>query len=409
METPEANSTPQYPPSAPPPQRGRRLLVTVAAAAILLGGGSGAAAWSILAATHSPAGQGPIQAVTQSLPAGSSRAAAPTIQSQAPTQVAGSLDLTSVTDRVSPFVVDINTVFVTGSSSGSAAGTGIILTSGGEVLTNNHVVEGATSIKVTIAGHSASYQARVLGVDPTADVALIQVEGVSGLPVATLADSKTLSVGQEVAALGNALGLGGAPRATAGSITALEQSITAGGSGTPEQLTGLIESDAQIAPGDSGGPLVNAAGQVVGMTTAGQSSGRRVSTSPLGYAIPTDQILPIVNQIREGRASAQVIIGTPGYIGVQVTDLTSALASRLGLTVSSGAAVAGVVAGSPAEAAGLTPGAVINSVGGASIGSTQALGAALHTHAAGDRVKIGWVDQRGTHTATLTLTSGPAV
>jgi len=101
------------------------------------------------------------------------------------------------------------------------------------------VVEGATSIKVAIAGHSGSYPASVLGVDPTADVALIQVEGVSGLPVATLADSKTLSIGQEVAALGNALGLGGAPRATAGSVTALDQSITAGGSGTPEQLTGL--------------------------------------------------------------------------------------------------------------------------------------------------------------------------
>ena len=116
-----------------------------------------------------------------------------------------------------------------------------------------------------------------------------------------------------------------------------------------------------------------------------------------------------MNQIRDGRASAEVIIGTPGYIGVQVTDLTSGLASRLGLTVSSGAAVAGVVAGSPAEAAGLTPGAVISSVGGASIGSTQALGAALHAHAAGERVKIGWVDQRGSHTATVTLTSGPAI
>jgi S1-C subfamily serine protease len=317
------------------------------------------------------------------------------------------LSLQAVAAKVSPAVVDINTTLTSASGrTAEAAGTGIILTSGGQVLTNNHVVDGASSIKVTIQGRSGTYTAKVLGVSPTADVALIQIDGVSGLPTATLADSSTLAVGQAVVALGNALGQGGAPAVTQGTITALDQAITAstGGRGA-EQLTGLIQSDAPISPGDSGGPLVNTAGQVVGMITAGESQGFRQTTSTVGYAIPASTALDVVNQIRAGKASSTVIIGPPGYLGVGVNDVTPSVASRL--NVSSGALVVQVATGSPADKAGITQNSVITAIDGTSITSANSLGPAIQSHKPGQQARITWVDQNGTHTATVTMTSRP--
>jgi S1-C subfamily serine protease len=323
---------------------------------------------------------------------------------------ASGLDMQAVAAKVDPAVVDINTVFLSGRGSGQAAGTGIILTPSGEVLTNNHVVEGATSIKVQIEGRTGSYTAHVLGVDPTADVALIQVDGVSGLPTATLANSSTVTIGEQVVAIGNAGGRGGTPSVSTGMIVALDQAITASGGATPEHLTGMIESNATIAPGDSGGPLVNAAGQVIGMTTAGQSSGRS-GASLLGFAIPTNKALSIVNQIRSGRAGAEVILGQVGYLGVRVTDLTNQIAAQLGLAITGGGAlVTGVVAGSPAQAVGLGRYAVITAVGGSRISSSADLGTVLHGYKPGDQVRLAWTDASGaTHTATVTLTAGPAI
>ena len=321
----------------------------------------------------------------------------------------GALDLQAVTARVDPAVVDINTVFQSATGSGQAAGTGIILTSSGEVLTNNHVVEGATSITVTVQGRSGSYQAAVLGVDPTADVALIQLDGAAGLPTATLADSSTATTGEAVAAIGNAGGVGGTPSVSSGLIVALDQSITAAGGAAPEHLTGMIESNATIAPGDSGGPLVNSAGQVIGMTTAGQSSTRN-GASAVGFAVPTNTALSVVNQIRAGQASSQVILGQVGYLGVSVTDLTPQIASRLGLNSTSGALVIGVAGGSPAELAGVGRYAVITDVAGTAITSTTDLGNALHAHQPGDQVELTWLDASGaSHTASISLTTGPAI
>jgi len=321
----------------------------------------------------------------------------------------GALDLQAVTARVDPAVVDINTVFQSATGSGQAAGTGIILTSSGEVLTNNHVVEGATSITVTVQGRSGSYQAAVLGVDPTADVALIQLDGAAGLPTATLADSSTATTGEAVAAIGNAGGVGGTPSVSSGLIVALDQSITAAGGAAPEHLTGMIESNATIAPGDSGGPLVNSAGQVIGMTTAGQSSTRN-GASAVGFAVPTNTALSVVNQIRAGQASSQVILGQVGYLGVSVTDLTPQIASRLGLNSTSGALVIGVAGGSPAELAGVGRYSVITNVAGTPITSTTDLGNALHAHQPGDQVDLTWLDASGaSHTASISLTTGPAI
>jgi S1-C subfamily serine protease len=314
--------------------------------------------------------------------------------------VAGGLDANRIAALVDPAIVDINTVV----GSSQAAGTGMILTSDGQVLTNNHVVDQSTSIKVSIAGRSGTYTAHVVGVDPSADVALIQIEGVSGLPTVTLASSSSLKVGDSVVALGNALGLGGAPAVSSGTVTALNQSITASeGGGKSEQLTGMIQSDAPISPGDSGGALVNSAGQVVGMVTAGDVQGFQSQTSTVNYAVPADTALTIVNTIRSGETSSDIIYGQVGYMGVSVRDLTPSLATRLGLSVSSGALVVSVVPGTPAESAGIGPDSVITKLGGDSVTSSASLGTVIRTHRPGEKVSVTWVDQRGTHTGSITL------
>ncbi|MDQ6879001.1 MAG: S1C family serine protease [Candidatus Dormibacteraeota bacterium] len=171
----------------------------------------------------------------------------------------------------------------------------------------------------------------------------------------------------------------------------------------------MIQSNAAIAPGDSGGPNVNSAGQVVGMITAGQSTSGSGATL-VGFAIPTDNALAVVNQIRAGQASSQVILGQVGYLGISVTDLTPAIATQLGLNVSSGALVVGVMGGSPADLAGLARYAVITDVAGLPISSTTDLGNVVHSYKPGDHVQVTWTDQASvSHTATITLTTGPAL
>src|SRR5713226_8163418 len=257
----------------------------------------------------------------------------------------GTLNAQAIAAKVDPAIVDINTIIQTSTGSGAAAGTGMIITSSGEVLTNNHVVDGSTSISVTIAGHAGTYTAHVIGVSPKADVALIQIEGVSGLPTVSLADSSSVKPGDQVVAIGNALGAGGTPSATQGQVTAVDQTITASeGSGRSETLSGLIQEDASISPGDSGGALVNSSGQVIGMITAGEAQGFRNSSSTVGYAISTNSALAVVNQIRSGQATAGVFIGPVGYLGVSISARNT----------SAGALVTCVQSGSPAEQAGIT-------------------------------------------------------
>jgi S1-C subfamily serine protease len=323
----------------------------------------------------------------------------------------GTLNAQAIAAKVDPAIVDINTVIQTSTGSGAAAGTGMIITSSGEVLTNNHVVDGSTSISVTIAGHSGTYTAHVIGVSPTADVALIQIEGVSGLPTVTLADSSSVKAGDQVVAIGNALGAGGTPSATQGQVTAVDQTITASeGSGRSEVLSGLIQEDASISPGDSGGALVNSSGQVIGMITAGEAQGFRNSSSTVGYAISTNSALAVVNQIRSGQATAGVFIGPVGYLGVSIRDLTPAIAAQNGLKATSGALVWAVQAGSPAEQAGITRLSVITAVGGTSVDSSATLGDALHAYKPGASVAVTWVDQSGaSHTKNVPLTTGPNI
>jgi S1-C subfamily serine protease len=328
----------------------------------------------------------------------------PQTNPDAPLQAArpnpGTLDVNAIAAKVNPAVVDINTVV----GSGRAAGTGMIITSSGLVLTNNHVVDGSTTISVTIAGRSQAYTAHVVGVNPSADVAVIQVEGVSGLPTVTFTSSSSLKVGDSVVAIGNALGLGGTPDVSQGSITALDQTVTASSGGSKsERLTGMIQTDATIYPGDSGGPLLNSAGQVIGMITAGQVQGFRSSASNVNYAIASDTILNLVNQIKSRTANPAIIYGQVGYIGVSAQTLDATTAAQLGLNVSSGALVRAVVAGSPADGAGIGRNAVITSVGGSQVTTIDNLGTAIRAHKPGEQVSVSWVNQSGMHTATLTL------
>jgi S1-C subfamily serine protease len=306
-----------------------------------------------------------------------------------------------VAARVDPAIVDINTTV----GSSAAAGTGMIISSTGEILTNNHVVSSSSSITVTIQGRSQRYPAHLVGVNVSQDVAVIQIDGnVSGLPTVHFANSSTLQVGDTVIAIGNALGQGGTPHATEGQVTALNQTITASeGGGSSETLNGMIESDAVIYEGDSGGALVNSAGQVVGMITAGQAQGFRSSASNVGYAIASNNAVAQVNRIRAHEQASDLTYGQVGYLGVSVQSLDSFTAQQLGLSASAGALVVGVQSNSPAASAGITRNSVITVLGGKTITNADDLGAAIRSHRPGDTVSVTWVSSSGTHTANATL------
>ncbi|HXR23478.1 MAG TPA: trypsin-like peptidase domain-containing protein, partial [Acidimicrobiales bacterium] len=256
----------------------------------------------------------------------------------------GPSDVSAIASGVDPGLVDVNTTL--GYQHAEAAGTGVVLTSTGEVLTNNHVIDGATSISVTDVGNGRVYTATVVGYDRSRDVAVIQLSGASGLKVASIGDSSSVRIGEAVVGIGNGGGQGGTPSAAGGSVIGLGKSITAteDDGGNPEQLSGLIEVNANIQPGDSGGPLVDTAGRVLGIDTAASTGFSFQTSGTQGYAIPINAALTIAKQIEAADASATVHIGPTALIGVEVTS--SGSTSGLGGSSPSGALVAGVEAGS---------------------------------------------------------------
>jgi S1-C subfamily serine protease len=365
------------------------------------------------------------------------------------------LTSSEIAKRVDPALVDV--VSTEGDQGAVAAGTGIVLTSNGTVLTNNHVIRGATSIKVTDIGNGRTYTAKVVGYDATRDVAVIQLQNASGLTTASLGDSSSVRTGDSVTALGNAGGKGGTPSVATGAVTALNQGITASdeGSGSnSEQLTGLIETNADIQPGDSGGALVNSYGQVVGMNTAASSGTQFQSQSgqsaEQAYAIPIDHAESIAKQIEAGQGSSTVHIGATAFLGIESDGSSSGSGSgnsggsgnfggqgdgsgfggfggqgdgsgfggfggqgdgsgTSGSGTSNGVTIAGALSGSPAASAGLTEGDTITSVGGQSVSSATDIEQTLVKYHPGDKISISWADQSGqSQTATVTLANGPA-
>jgi S1-C subfamily serine protease len=322
----------------------------------------------------------------------------------------GTFDANVIASKVIPAIVNITTT----TTQGRAAGTGMVVSASGEVLTNNHVIADSTDIKVDIGGTGNTHSAHVVGYNVADDVALLQIEGVSNLPTVKFGDPSKVNIGDRVVAIGNALGRGGTPAVVQGKVTALDQEVTAGDpvGGTTETLHNVIQIDAPIQPGDSGGALVNTRGEVIGMNTAAAGGRfRQQSGNNVGFAIRADNAVTIVRQIQSGVGSDKVHIGGKrALLGVRVSDIDNpglTLPSNVA-PVDSGALVIGVEGTSAAGGAGIKTGDVVVSVDGTTISNQNGLHLALTKYQPGDEVRVGWVDTLGaTRAATVKLGEGP--
>ena len=402
----------QYPAPEPPRRRfGRTMLGLSATAIVAAGAGAG---------------------IAVGLSHGSTSAGSPTSTSK------DVLSTSQIASKVDPGLVDVKATL--GDEGETSLGTGIVLTSNGEILTNNHVINGATAVSVTDIGNGKTYTASIVGYDESQDVAVLQLSGASGLTTASLGDSGTVSVGDSVVALGNAGGVGGTPSVAPGTVTALNQSITASdeSSGSSEQLSGLIESNADIQAGDSGGPLVNSHGQVIAMDTAAStnyqfggngsnggfgggyggygSSGSGSSGSgsdnsstgstTQGYSIPIDTALNIAKEIEGGQGSPTVHIGATAFLGLEIGNSSESQGFQ---QTTQGVAIVGTVEGTAAANAGLGDGDVVTGLNGQSVSTGTDIQDILIGQHPGDKVSITWTDTSGqSHTATVTLGTGPA-
>lgn len=308
-------------------------------------------------------------------------------------------DSTAASDEQQVGVVTIATDLYYGQ--GEAAGTGMVLTAEGVVLTNNHVIQGSTSIEVTIESTGETYTAEVLGTDDGADVAVLQLvdadgDEPTGLDTVAVDADTAAAVGDAVTAIGNAEGTGDLVAAT-GTVTAVDQSIQVADelTGEAESLTGLLELDADVVSGDSGGPLLDADGEVIGITTAASSGSADIT----GFAIPIGTALDIATQILAGQASETVTLGLPAFLGVTIA----------GDAATGGVTIAEAIDGLPADAAGLAAGDTVTAVDGVVVADSAALSAAIAAHAPGDTVTLSVTTAAGVATTvTATLVGGPA-
>ena len=323
--------------------------------------------------------------------------ASPTPSPRAP------LDQSALLSQVVPGLVDINTTMSYQGATG--AGTGILLNPDGEVLTNNHVIEGGTEITAVSLANSRTYPVDVIGFDRANDIALVRLRGAAGLPTAILGTSSTLAVGDPIAAIGNSNGPGAPPSYAPGAITQIGASVRATNEagGGARELYDLIRVAADIRPGDSGGPLVNSAGQVVGVNVAATLTYRMDGvTGGEGFAIPIDRALAIANQIRAGAASDSIHIGDTAFIGVAIAD------SSLLRAGPPGAVVRQVLPNTPAQQIGLLDGDVITAVDGLAIASAADLSTVMNRRKPGESVMLTWVDRGGIpRNAPLMLAKGP--
>jgi S1-C subfamily serine protease len=338
----------------------------------------------------------------------------------------GSLNVQSLENKVDPAVVDVTSQLKY--QDATAEGTGMVISSDGLVLTNNHVIDQATSVSAQLVESGRTYTAKVLGYDSTDDVALLQLVGASGLKTVSLGDSSSVKIGDSVLALGNAGGRGGLPSTAQGVINGTGRTIQASdqGANTTETLHNMLQTNAPIQEGDSGGPLVNSSGQVIGMDTAANSSQGVGDATTAGFAIPINGAETIARQIASGHANSTVHIGLAGFIGIDVADVGSSNGCGAGgggtgngglggeggangaggvAPVSSGALVCQVFTGAPAQTAGLSNGDVITSIDGHSVTSANSLTSLMAGDHPGDRLSVGYVDVSGArHTTAVTLT-----
>lgn len=308
-------------------------------------------------------------------------------------------DITALLNAVEPAIVNITTQgydpnAMFGAYPSSGAGTGMVVSSDGYIVTNNHVIENANSIKVTFTDRKVK-TATVIGTDPDNDIALLKVDA-TGLATVKLGSSKDVAVGEEVVAIGNALALPGGPTVTTGIVSATDRTIE----GNTETLSGLIQTDAAINPGNSGGPLVNSKGEVIGMNTAILQN-----TNNIGFAIASDRIATTYEQLKKGGGAASNQPRT--FLGVSTQTVTTDMRDRYGLGSDKGVLVADVNIGSPADNAGLQAGDVIVAFNGKSVTAAEDLVKMVQAKKPGDEVEIRWVTQDG-RTMTQKVTLGQA-
>ncbi len=416
----------------PPARTGRPARVGAAVGAALVLGG--AVVGTASEKTVTPATR--LAATGQAGPAGAVRGARATLDAATPvarrastrasTRLSGratgpTTSTGAIAAAVDPAVVDINTVLDPLEGGGAAAGTGMIVSPDGTIVTNNHVVAAADTIKVTIPGHGV-HVAVVVGTDPTLDVAVLRVPGVSGLPTVKFASSASAAVGDPVVAIGNALGLGGSPTVTTGIVSALGRTITAAdatGANT-ETLHGLLQTDAPISPGDSGGPLVGAGATVVGMDTAAASAG--TAGASLGFAIPSSTVTTVAREIEQHADVPGLVFGRQAFLGVEVVDASQLPSGTdpfgnpygygLGPVASTpngtpGVVVAAVDPGSAAASVGIVSGDVIVAFDGSSTPTTAALSKAIGLRRPGQLVSVTVSTQAGTKVLRVRLGEAP--
>jgi S1-C subfamily serine protease len=315
----------------------------------------------------------------------------------------------AVVQHVRPAVVNVTTNLVENNGfalqPGRGVGTGFVIRSDGVIVTNYHVVEGAQRITVITQAPSAHrYSARVIGGDPSADLAVLKISA-QALPTVALGDSSKLLLGQRVVAIGYALALPGGPTVTSGIVSALGRTIQvqdpncATCKNGQRTYTNVIQTDAAINPGNSGGPLVNLAGQVVAINAAGAGA---ANVENIGFAISIDTAKPIVESaVAHPR-------GPVAFVGVTNQDVTPSLAFQFNLPVKHGAYVDAVAPGGPAEKAGITSGDVIVAFDGHPVASSDQLGTLIHAHRPGDRATVTVVEPDGRRrTFTITLGVNP--
>jgi S1-C subfamily serine protease len=395
-------SDPSRSPGGRPPRpsrrtAGRRHLATGAVVLALVAGGGGVVVAKTVGSTTDPTAASTTVAGTDvpgSTPPATTTAA-DAASAVAGADVHGALDVYDVAQAIRPSVVTISSSIsqqtTEGELTGEAVGTGVIVSSDGEILTNAHVVENAKDIHVRFAGDTEPTPATVLASDPSNDLALLKVEVDRDLVPVTFADQSGIRIGDQVMAIGFALDLDGDPTVTTGIVSAIGRTLPTGDQ-DGDVLDGLIQTDAAISSGNSGGPLVDAAGQVVGIDTAVARGDTQTAASNIGFAIGSAEVQRVLAQLQSGKTHEE------GYLGITAAPRTDG---------GQGAVISSVESGSPADQAGIHEGDVIVAIDDTAINGAQGVVAAVRDHEPGDTASIVVVRDGARQTIAVTLGSRP--